>query len=538
MQEIPLNELKPGKNNVRKVKPDSMLLQQLSESIKSQGLLHNLVVQKNGVGYDVIDGNRRLVALKKIHGKDSGQLINCIVLSEADVSVGLHANMMREDMHPLDQCEVIAKMCEDGEVDYDSVAIEFGQTQKWVSQRIALTELSKKAKQQFRNCRFNLAVAQALTLGTHKQQDDYLNDISENIKIHADSVKRAMTQNKVPIETALFNISDEIRSGLDISSDLFENEVYINNVTLFEELQLEYVNSVAEAHKKDGFKDVVVLVDEYVFTNRKYSKFEPVWGKDYNKEDCYMILTYSTRDYTYKEDVYTDPKDMSAKELDALESGEREVVLTPADMSTPQLDLYNRMKAVQVREYLLKDPKILLAMLVETAYHFRDYTQEFHTIKSTEVQFNRKDEFAKDTEPDNYVPNTVYEDADKLREKVSDSYASVDRHPLDFFIGNDTNWLLDKLAPIIAQSIPQHVLNDKQIQESIGYKVPDGWFKPDEKWLRKYKVEQLYDIWVNQLGQTALKDDSKKAYVTAIYKHIQVNPVFDPFAEALPEAAQ
>ena len=214
MQEIPLNELKSGKNNVRKVKPDSMLLQQLSESIKSQGLLHNLVVQKNGVGYDVIDGNRRLVALKKIHGKDSGQPINCIVLSEADVSVGLHANMMREDMHPLDQCEVIAKMCADGEVDYDSVAIEFGQTQKWVSQRIALTELSKKAKQQFRNYKFNLAVAQALTLGTHKQQDDYLNDISEDIKIHADSVKRAMTQNKVPIETALFNISDEIRSCL------------------------------------------------------------------------------------------------------------------------------------------------------------------------------------------------------------------------------------------------------------------------------------------------------------------------------------
>jgi ParB-like chromosome segregation protein Spo0J len=60
MLQIPLNQLKPAKNNVRKVKSSSESLNALAASIESQGLLHNLVIRKNGKGYEVIDGNRRL----------------------------------------------------------------------------------------------------------------------------------------------------------------------------------------------------------------------------------------------------------------------------------------------------------------------------------------------------------------------------------------------------------------------------------------------------------------------------------------------
>ena len=43
-----LNQLKPAYENVRVVKPDSAQMKSLMASIKSQGLLHNLVVMKNG----------------------------------------------------------------------------------------------------------------------------------------------------------------------------------------------------------------------------------------------------------------------------------------------------------------------------------------------------------------------------------------------------------------------------------------------------------------------------------------------------------
>ena len=75
-------------------------MKQLVASIEAQGLLHNLVVMKNGKGYEVVDGNRRLAALRKIHGKTSEVEINCVEIDSNDQLAGLHANMMREDMHP------------------------------------------------------------------------------------------------------------------------------------------------------------------------------------------------------------------------------------------------------------------------------------------------------------------------------------------------------------------------------------------------------------------------------------------------------
>ena len=116
-QQIPLRELKQSPHNVRQVKASKEGHWQLVASIRAKGLLHNLVVVKNGKGYNVIDGGRRLEALRQIH-KDKSTLINCVVLDSDDREVGLHANMIRENMHPLDECDVIMALVADGSEDF------------------------------------------------------------------------------------------------------------------------------------------------------------------------------------------------------------------------------------------------------------------------------------------------------------------------------------------------------------------------------------------------------------------------------------
>ena len=176
MIQIPLNELKPAKNNVRQVKTTKESIKSLAASIESQGMLHNLVIKKNGKGYEVIDGNRRLEALRVLHGAKASNQINCIVIEDNDNEIGLHANMMREDMHPLDESDVIYDIVAEGQEDFDSVGKRFGQTKQWVKQRLALSSLSAKAKAKFRNYDFGLGVAVAFTLGSHEQQDKFLDD--------------------------------------------------------------------------------------------------------------------------------------------------------------------------------------------------------------------------------------------------------------------------------------------------------------------------------------------------------------------------
>ena len=225
-QQIRLKELKHSPNNVRQVQASKTSHHQLVASIKSKGLLHNLVVVKNGKGYNVIDGNRRLDALNQIY-KDKATPINCVVLESDDSEVGLHANMMREDMHPLDECDVIMALVADGQEDFASVATRFGQTDRWVKQRVGLAELSDKAKQMFRNGEFNIGIAEALTLGDHERQDKYL---EENTHFHLASVKHFMTAKKIETQYALFKIDDSNRALLNIEQDLFGDQEWITNV--------------------------------------------------------------------------------------------------------------------------------------------------------------------------------------------------------------------------------------------------------------------------------------------------------------------
>lgn len=529
MINLPLAELKPAKNNVRQVKPDSAQMKQLVASIESQGLLHNLVVMKNGTGYEVIDGNRRLAALRKIHGKDSTVDINCVEIDSNDQLAGLHANMMREDMHALDQCDVISALCADGTHDLDSIAKQFGQTKKWVEQRLALSDLSDIAKKRFRNCDFNIGVASALTLGTHEQQNAFLEKFTADDKINMSQARIAMTQHKISLDLALFDIKEHM-ADLDIEGDLFGDEQFITNVDLFKELQIKHVNDKAQEYRDMGYKEVHVLVDIQTFEDSRFRYLDQLWSDDEKlkaeKDQTIVSFAYDTYRHNLRVQMFTDPKDKSQAEIDAVEAGE-EPVLTPQDMSNPQKNAYNRMKAMHIRDWLLSNGKddVLLAMAVGTAYHSYTRTQK---PRPTGISYDMADEFDSSYEPEGYQEHERYADYQKLRDSVAESYDDVDRHPVDFFIGNPLEFLAEKIAPVIAKSIPHYVLNDEEIQKSLGFTLEAGWFKPDVKWLNKYKAEQLADIWHNDLGQTEAIE-GKKALAQAIADYVASNP-WDPFA--------
>ena len=168
---------------------------------------------------------------------------------------------------------------------------------------------------------------------------------------------------------------------------------------------------------------------------------------------------------------------------------------------------------------------VLLAMAVGTAYHSYTRTQK---PRPTGIAYDMADEFDSSYEPEDYIQHERYDDYQKLRDSVAESYDDVDRHPVDFFIGNPLEFLAEKIAPVIAKSIPHYVLNDEEIQKSLGFTLEAGWFKPDVKWLNKYKAEQLADIWHNDLGQTETIE-GKKALAQAIADYVASNP-WDPFA--------
>ena len=115
---IPLAQLKADPANVRKT--DTAPTPQFIASIREEGVLEALTVRKNGDGYLVTNGGKRLAALQALSksGDIKGDIVVPCVVREGDDNaarnISLAVNYMREGMHPVDEYEAFAGLLAGG----------------------------------------------------------------------------------------------------------------------------------------------------------------------------------------------------------------------------------------------------------------------------------------------------------------------------------------------------------------------------------------------------------------------------------------
>lgn len=105
-KEIDIDNLVPSKNNFYGIRE----IEELAESIKENGLMHNLVVRKRDNGtYEIISGERRYTALKKLGYKK----VPCQIrdTNELDAEIMLiQANVEQRELLPSEKMEGIRRL--------------------------------------------------------------------------------------------------------------------------------------------------------------------------------------------------------------------------------------------------------------------------------------------------------------------------------------------------------------------------------------------------------------------------------------------
>lgn len=533
MLQIPLNQLKPAKNNVRKVQSSAQSLSALASSIQSQGLLHNLVVKKNGKGYEVIDGNRRLEALIHIYGQKSSNEISCIEIADNENEVGLHANMMREDMHPLDECDVIYALVGDGQDDFDSVGKRFGQTKQWVKQRVALSELSDKAKEMFRNYDFGIGVASALTLGTHEQQDKFLTD-NDGSRLTAEWVRRHFTNQKIPIDKALFSLdidNPKMVEVFGIESDLFSNDVFITNIDAFNDAQDGAIADYIEKKTKEGYADVIYLKDEYWFDSPMTKHLNRYHDDDCDIADLTLIITYNTWKMQLDETTAI-PREIQEQSQLEEQAEEEEVEVSPMLMSEPQKNLLHGYLVTEAKQRLwdMEDHSELTRYMMSMICHRRlGYTYSgIHRVGNIHAEYQHS--FPSEEYPDDY---TTPEHEVFIESHVEDARKDFDTNgtsPLQYCLNLDRKELSRLFSAICLTGIGKYDVRHETWLETTPAPVDNqGWFKPDNKWLNKYKAVQI-DMLQEYVDGTVTAG-GKAEKINKLRESLANNPCFDPYGE-------
>lgn len=164
---------------------------ELVESIKEKGILVPVLARETKKGsYEVIAGNRRLAAAKVAGLKEiPAQLVEMTDLEAREAQIV--ENLQRQDIHPLEEGEAYRQLIEKSTPRYEAkdISLKMGKSETYVRQRLALTNLSKKAADAFRNNKMTISHALLISrLDDEKQQDDATKEVV-NYSMSVDRLK-------------------------------------------------------------------------------------------------------------------------------------------------------------------------------------------------------------------------------------------------------------------------------------------------------------------------------------------------------------
>jgi len=139
---LSLNQLQAGKYQPRKNMVDASL-QELSESIKEQGVMQPLLVRSIAPGkYEIIAGERRFRAATMAGLKEVPVLIK-EANDQATAAMALIENMQREDLNALEEANGLARLIEEFGYTHDKAAQAVGKSRSAVSNLLRLIQLAK-----------------------------------------------------------------------------------------------------------------------------------------------------------------------------------------------------------------------------------------------------------------------------------------------------------------------------------------------------------------------------------------------------------
>jgi len=136
----------------------------LADSIREVGLLQPVLVRPAGDGFELIAGERRWRAARRV----GLQTIPALVREtddDAALEQALVENVQREDLNPLEEAAAYQQLIEDFKLTHEKVAARVGKSRAAISNTLRLLQLPPSIQRAVRESQLSMGHARAL-LGT------------------------------------------------------------------------------------------------------------------------------------------------------------------------------------------------------------------------------------------------------------------------------------------------------------------------------------------------------------------------------------
>lgn len=161
LKNFPIDKIQSGRYQPRKIFQEESL-QELAESIKSQGIIQPVVIRPIGnQQYELIAGERRWRAAQLAGLHDIPAIIKEIP-DEAAIAMSLIENIQRENLNPVEEAEGLQRLIDEFEMSHLEVAEAIGRSRTSVTNLLRLLKLNTDVRALLENNDIDMGHAKVL----------------------------------------------------------------------------------------------------------------------------------------------------------------------------------------------------------------------------------------------------------------------------------------------------------------------------------------------------------------------------------------
>ncbi|MEK9151247.1 MAG: ParB/RepB/Spo0J family partition protein [Patescibacteria group bacterium] len=137
--EIPLEKIVPNPHQPR-LHFDETKLDELAQSIREHGILQPLVVSRVGDNYEIIAGERRFQAAKRL-GLETVPVVVRSATEQEKLELAIIENIQRHNLNPIEEAKAYLRLLDEFAMQQEAVAKKMGKSRSAVANTLRLLHL-------------------------------------------------------------------------------------------------------------------------------------------------------------------------------------------------------------------------------------------------------------------------------------------------------------------------------------------------------------------------------------------------------------
>ncbi len=219
LAEIPVGSIVPNPHQPR-LHFDEAKLQELADSIKEHGILQPIVVSKNGEQYEIIAGERRFQAAKRI-GLATVPVVVRDVTEQEKLELAIIENVQRHNLNPIEEAKAYLRLQDEFSLSQEAVAEKMGKSRSVVANTVRLLQLPIEIQRAVAEGKISEGHAKALLAIENPEKQRAVFDLI---------IKEELTVRETEQKVRSISVKPYVRSAISLNPEILERTEHLTQV--------------------------------------------------------------------------------------------------------------------------------------------------------------------------------------------------------------------------------------------------------------------------------------------------------------------